>query len=75
MASRKTSTAVEQVEGEGIYEKALLLDEIDITSSANHYSLEKNPGPIGEPNSSVDIVNENGIVMTRRWYDNNGRCE
>ena len=44
----------------------------DNTPSSNHSTVDKNPGLKGEPNSSVDITNENGDILTRRWYDANG---
>lgn len=44
--------------------------EIDITPSSNHTSVNKNPGPFAEHlNSSVDIVDVDGNIKTRRWYD------
>ena len=49
-------------------------NEIDVTPSDNHSSSIKNPGVKGDPNSSVDIVDEDGNVITRRWYDENGNA-
>ena len=47
-------------------------NEIDITPEKRHGTKTKNPGPYGEANSSVDILDENGNIKTRRWYDENG---
>ena len=45
----------------------------DITPSANHSVISANNTPLqGTPNSSVDIVNGQGEVVTRRWFDSNG---
>ena len=48
--------------------------EIDITPSKNHFSVDKNPGTYGKPNTSVDILDSNGNIKTRRWFDSNGRA-
>ena len=48
--------------------------EIDITPSSNHSTVTSNPGYKGTPNSSVDILDSNGDVVTRRWYDSNGNA-
>ena len=48
--------------------------EIDVTKKDNHSSTTKNPGPYGETDSSVDIVDENGQIKTRRWYDDEGHA-
>ena len=49
-------------------------NEIDITPSSNHISVNKNPGPYGEANTSVDILDANGNIKTRRWYDSDGKA-
>lgn len=49
-------------------------NEIDITPSSNHTSVSKNPGPFGEANSSVDILDADGNIKTRRWYDSDGNA-
>lgn len=49
-------------------------NEIDITPSSNHSTVPKNPGPKGTPNSSVDILDDAGNIVTRRWYDSNGNA-
>ncbi len=49
-------------------------NEIDITPLDNHKTVESNPGPYGEPNSSLDILDKKGNIKTRRFYDNNGRA-
>ena len=48
--------------------------EIDITPSSKHSSVNKNPGPYGEPNTSVDILDTDGNIKTRRWYDSEGKA-
>lgn len=45
-------------------------NEIDITPSENHKVTTKGDTR-GEPNSSEDIVDENGNIKTRRWFDEN----
>ena len=42
--------------------------------ASNHKTVDKNPGMKGEPNSSVDIKDKNGNVVTRRWYDKDGNA-
>lgn len=49
-------------------------NEIDITPSSNHSTASKNPGHKGVLNSSVDILDNNGNVSTRRWYDPSGNA-
>ena len=49
-------------------------NEIDITPSSNHTSVNKNPGPYGEANTSVDILDVDGNIKTRRWYDSDGKA-
>ena len=49
-------------------------NEIDITPSINHTIVTENPGTNGTPNSSVDILDKNGNISTRRWYDSNGNA-
>ena len=46
---------------------------INTTPSSNHSTVTKNPGLKGKPNSSVDIVDVNGKIKTRRWFDSNGK--
>ena len=46
--------------------------EIDVTPSKKHSKVSKNPRPFGEPNSSVNILNSKGEVITRRFYDKSG---
>ena len=48
--------------------------EIDVSPSKNHTTTKKNPGPEGTSDSSVDILDENGNVVTRRWYDSQGKA-
>ena len=47
-------------------------NEIDVTPSKNHTTTTENPGTKGEPNTSVDILNKDGQITTRRWYDSAG---
>jgi len=48
-------------------------NQIDITPSANHTTVTANPGLRGTPNSSVDILNSQGQVVTRRWFGSDGK--
>lgn len=48
--------------------------EIDIKISSNHSLVNKNPGPFGKPNSSVDILDGDGNIKTRRWNDADGKA-
>ena len=41
-------------------------NEIDITPYSKHTSVNKNPGPYGEANTSVDILDVDGNIKTRR---------
>ena len=43
----------------------------DTTPSKNH-STTTSTSLKGKPNSSVDIVDKNGNIVTRRWFDSNG---
>ena len=54
--------------------KSTLGNEIDITPSSKHTSVNKNPGPYGEANTSVDILDAGGNIKTRRWYDSEGKA-
>jgi len=47
-------------------------NSLDITPSTNHSTTTATPGLKGTPNSSVDIINSNGEVVTRRWFGPNG---
>ncbi len=49
-------------------------NKIDVTPSSNHTSVNKNPGPYGEANTSVDILDAEGNIKTRRWYDSDGKA-
>ena len=49
-------------------------NEIDITPSSNHMTVSENLGPKGTPNSSVDILDSQGNIATRRWYDSEGNA-
>lgn len=45
---------------------------------ANEHSSTNNPKDFertGKPNSSIDRVDEKGRIITRRWYDGNGRAK
>ena len=52
--------------------KTNLGNEINITPSPNHSTTTKNPGLKGTPNSSVDILDANGGIKTRRWFGPDG---
>lgn len=54
--------------------KFTLGNEIDITPYSKHTSVNKNPGPYGEVNTSVDILDAEGNIKTRRWYDSDGKA-
>ncbi|QTH45393.1 S8 family serine peptidase [Cohnella sp. LGH] len=54
--------------------KTNLGNEIDITPSTTHTTTTKNPGLKGEPNSSVDIVDANGQIKTRRYFGPDGKA-
>ena len=54
--------------------KSTLGNEIDVTPSSRHTSVNKNPGPYGEANTSVDILDAEGNIKTRRWYDSEGKA-
>lgn len=43
-------------------------NEIDITRSKNHSTTTENPRVEGEANSSVDYLDGNGNIKTRRWF-------
>ena len=45
---------------------------------ADEHSSTNNPKDLvetGKPNSSIDRVDEKGRIITRRWYDGNGRAK
>jgi hypothetical protein len=52
--------------------KTNLGNEIDITPSSNHSTTTNNPGLKGTPNSSLDILDGNGNIKTRRWFGSDG---
>ena len=54
--------------------KSTFGNEIDVTPSSKHTSVNKNPGPYGEANTSVDILDAEGNIKTRRWYDSDGKA-
>ena len=54
--------------------KSTLGNEIDVTPSSKHTSVNKNSGPYGEANTSVDILDAEGNIKTRRWYDSDGKA-
>ena len=60
-------------EGAGNKIKTNLGKEIDINPSSKHSTTNKNPGLDGEANSSVDILDSNGNIKTRRWYGPDGK--
>ena len=48
--------------------------KIDVTPSQNHMTTRANPVKGQKPNSSVDILDGNGNIKTRRWFDENGNA-
>ena len=48
--------------------------KIDVTPSENHMTTRANPVKEQKPNSSVDILDGNGNIKTRRWFDENGNA-
>ncbi len=60
--------------GSGVKVTSSLGNEIDITPSSNHSTVTKNPRYKGVPNSSIDFLDSNGNISTRRWYDSNGNA-
>lgn len=40
---------------------------------SNYSTVTKNLGLQGTPDSSVDITNKSGEIVTRCWYDTKGR--
>ena len=42
--------------------KSTLGNKIDVTPSSKHTSVNKNPGPYGEANTSVDILDAEGTI-------------
>ena len=69
-------TKVEKIDGKG--DSKIVTNnqgkEIDITPNKNHSTTNKNPGYKGEPNSSIDILDKDGNIVTRRWFDENGNA-
>ena len=49
-------------------------NEYNNKPSSNHKTTNKNPGLKGEPNSSVDIYDKNGNLVTRRWFGPDGEA-
>ena len=47
---------------------------IDITPARNHGVTSGKGDLIGKPNSSIDILDKQGNLKTRRWYDKDGRA-
>ncbi|WP_339099576.1 T7SS effector LXG polymorphic toxin [Enterococcus sp. DIV0849a] len=70
----KGSTGYKKASGAKDIIKNNLGKEIDITPSKAHTKVNKNPGPFGEPNSSVDILDSKGELTTRRFYDDTGKA-
>lgn len=67
------SAAVTVVVSKTVYD-ACAKSSIDIKPSKNHKVTKKNPGPNGDKNSSVDIVSSDKKLLTRRWFNKNGRA-
>ncbi|CDN45757.1 hypothetical protein BN871_IU_00050 [Paenibacillus sp. P22] len=48
---------------------------LDVSPYYTHTTTTSNPGYIGKPNSSIDIIDrKTGELLTRRWYGANGRA-
>lgn len=47
---------------------------INTQRSVRHSTVTKNPGLKGKANTSVDIVDSNGNLKTRRWYGKDGKA-
>ena len=69
---RKKNNKESKSEGAGSKVKTNLGNEINITPSTSHSTTTTNPGLKGTPNSSVDILNKNGDITTRRWFGSEG---
>ncbi|MDR1385002.1 MAG: hypothetical protein LBJ67_14310, partial [Planctomycetaceae bacterium] len=54
--------------------KTNLDNEIDFTPLTNHSVTTSNPGYKGTANSSIDILDSNGNIQTRRWFGNDGKA-
>ncbi len=54
--------------------KSNLGNSINVLPSKKHYVVKKNPGYQGIPDSSIDIIDETGEIVTRRWYDAQGNA-
>ncbi len=72
-ATKGASETKEGKKGNPEKVKTNLGNEIDITPSKNHSTTTKNPGLEGKPNSSIDILDQNGNIKTRRWYGPDGK--
>lgn len=70
--SKDTASLFSGNEGAESKIKTNLGNEIDITPSSNHSTTSNNPGLKGAPNSSVDILDGNGNIKTRRWFGSDG---
>jgi len=46
----------------------------NFTPSANHSTTKINPGYKGTRNSSIDIIDDAGDLLTHRWFDSKGRA-
>ncbi|GGC87552.1 hypothetical protein [Enterococcus wangshanyuanii] len=68
------NTSYKKVSGAKNVIKNNLGKELDITPSKAHTKVNKNPGPFGKPNSSVDILDSKGELTTRRFYDGTGKA-
>ena len=73
----KATKAVDKVADAGKARTVIITSnlgrKIDITPGNYHYISVNNPGITGIANSSVDIVDDVGNIVTRRWYDSEGK--
>lgn len=60
--------------GVGDSVKSNLGNEINTKPSSNHSTSTQNPGYKGPPDSSLDIIDKEGHLRTRRWFDSDGNA-
>ena len=61
-----------------IYTPSVSSFSLPLQSPADEHSSTNNSKDFkrtGKPNSSIDHVDEKGRIITRRWYDGNGRAK
>ena len=77
VSNEGSSSGKENTSGEGKGDSETVTSNkgnvYDNTPSSNHSTTRGNPIK-GEPNSSVDILDKNGNVVRRRWFDSEGNA-